>query len=904
MNQSKSGPGGGKSGLGQFGWTALFLVVLLGLLFWEGLLPGHTVFSNDGPLGQISSRCARMPDGFFGYWQDLSWIGSTGPSASPDITGALSTVLGPLIFSKVYAPFACLFLGLSAWFCFRQWKLAPVACVLGGIAAALNSDFFSTACWGVASQPICFGLNFLALAALADETSPRRWVRVALAGLAVGMGVMEAFDIGAIFSIMVAAFVIFQSLAGKGPAVKKLALGARRLGVVVVFAGFIAASAVSSLVSTQIKGVAGMGQDSESRAQRWDEATEWSLPKAEALSLVVPGLFGYRMDTPGGGNYWGRCGRHGIWDRYFASGKTQPRPDAQVYFLRYGGGGLYTGIVVVVVALWTILQSLRKTGSVFLATEQKFIYFWSGVALVCLLVAFGRFAPFYQIFYALPFASTMRNPSKFTHVVEWILVILFAYGVHGLARSYLEAPTPSGGTGASSFKAWWARAAAFDKKWVWGSLIALVAVLVGWWIYDASRERLVAYLQEVDFDAATAGAIASFSIRQVGWFIPFLALALGLVVLFLSGTFSGRRARMGALLLGLLLAVDLARANVPWVVTWNWEQKYASNPVIDFLRDKPYEHRVAVLPFQVPPDFALFSGEYEIEWKQQIFPYYNIQCLDEIMNPRPREDELAFRRAMLLDGSTNSLHRITRNWELTNTRYLLGPAGFLDVLNQQVDPVKHRFRIAATFALEGKPGIEKPATLEELTANLVTNGPYAVFEFTGALPRAKLYSNWQVSTNDQATLKELGSAAFDPQQRVLVADALPKPPTPSGTGQDAGRVQFASYAPKDIVLKAEARTPAVLLLNDRFDENWHVSVDGKPEKVLRCNYLMRGVYLQPGSHTVEFRFAPPIGTLYVSLAAVGVAVLLLGYLGIGRTRQTEKPQPLKREPLVNADGRR
>ena len=33
------------------------------------------------------------------------------------------------------------------------------------------------------------------------------------------------------------------------------------------------------------------------------------------------------------------------------------------------------------------------------------------------------------------------------------------------------------------------------------------------------------------------------------------------------------------------------------------------------------------------------------------------------------------------------------------------------------------------------------------------NGTYALIEFTGALPRAKLYSHWQVSTNDTATLK-------------------------------------------------------------------------------------------------------------------------------------------------------
>ena len=122
--------------------------------------------------------------------------------------------------------------------------------------------------------------------------------------------------------------------------------------------------------------------------------------------------------------------------------------------------------------------------------------------LICLLVAFGRFAPFYQLFYALPFASTMRNPAKFSHVVEWALVILFAYGVHGLSRRSLQVARQRPRRGLSAqLRAWWAKAGAFDKNWVRGSAIALAASLVAWLIYSSSRERLVAYLQEVDFEA-------------------------------------------------------------------------------------------------------------------------------------------------------------------------------------------------------------------------------------------------------------------------------------------------------------------------------------------------------------------------------------------------------------------
>jgi len=92
---------------------------------------------------------------------------------------------------------------------------------------------------------------------------------------------------------------------------------------------------------------------------------------------------------------------------------------------------------------------------------------------------------------------------------------------------------------------------------------------------------------------------------------------------------------------------------------------------------------------------------------------------------------------------------------------------------------------------------------------------------------------------------------------------------------DAGKVEYASYAPKDIVLKCNALSPAVLLLNDHYEANWKVLVDGRPDRLLRCNFIMRGVWLPAGAHTVEFRFQPPYGMLYFTLTALGVALLVL-----------------------------
>ncbi len=66
-----------------------------------------------------------------------------------------------------------------------------------------------------------------------------------------------------------------------------------------------------------------------------------------------------------------------------------------------------------------------------------------------------------------------------------------------------------------------------------------------------------------------AHSIAQFSIGQVGLFVLFFAVAVILVSLVISGAFQGNRAKWGALLMGTLL-VDMARANEPWIISWNY----------------------------------------------------------------------------------------------------------------------------------------------------------------------------------------------------------------------------------------------------------------------------------------------------------------------------------------------
>ena len=848
----------GRLSKGGLGLAALIFAGVLAIFLYRVFLPDETLFSNDGPLGRISAQCHRLPQRFFGCWTDLNNIGFDGGAAAPSISIMLLWLMGPVLFSKLYSFLSLLLLGVGAWCFFRQLRLTPAACLFGGIAAMLTSTFFCVAVWGVNAHVLAAGMVFLALACLADPTARHRWLLLVLAGFAVGMDVAEASDVGAIFSLLVAAYAIYQALIAEGSRVRNVAVGLGKLAVVVICAGFLAAQSMQSLVSTSIEGISGTQQDTQTKDQRWGWATQWSLPKVEALGLVEPGLFGFRLDTRDGGQYWGKMGRDAAWDKYLANGQQGPTPTG---LYRYTGGDSYLGLVVALIGLWAAAQSLRPRNSAFSPNHKKWLWFWSAIAVGSFLLALGRYAPFYRWFYAIPYASTIRNPTKFLYLLSFAFVVLFAFGVDALWRKYMNS-NPAGNGG-------WKRTDPFDKNWIIGCAVVWVASAVGWCVYWLHLPELERFLESARLDQAPE-KVAAFSVMHAGWFVLFFFLAASLLALIFRGAFSGKYAGAGIVALGLLLITDLGLADSPWVIFWNYKEKYASNPIIDELRDKPYEHRVGLSPISWPPNLNVLYKLYKGEWIQQQLPYYNVQTFETVEMPRVPQDFSAFTKAINSKATNQPLFHFIRACQLLNTSYILGPADFANLWNRQAPDMP--LEPLTRFGIQLKPGVVRATHLDDVTAVPDPYGNFALFDFPSALPRAKLYSSWLVNTNDPEVLKEMFSPEFDPHNSVFVAGNVPAPQT-NATNPPDDAVQFKSYAPKDIVLTADAPASCVLLLSDHFHPDWKVFVDGRPAPLLRCNFLMRGVYLLAGPHTVEFKFQPPTGLLYVTALAIVIALI-------------------------------
>ena len=889
----------GRFGVKQTFFAIFFLTAVLAFLFWQSFASNLTLFANDGPLGAANATFAALPAIFTGAWGDLIWIGYNAGSASPMPTNLIRMVLGAVNYSKFYEPLSLLILGLCAFYFFRVLTKSTAISLLGALAAMLNMNFFSNVCWGLGTRATSLGMVFLALGLILRSEKGLRWPRLVLAGLFVGMGVLEGADNGAIFSLFVAAFVVVRAVLTRESAVAGALRGLGRVAVVTFFAGLMAAQAFAYLIPTQLVGATGGGAGSaQNDAEKWNFATQWSLPKIEIVRTFIPGIFGYRVDAPDGARYWGAVGRDPGWEPNHGR------------LARHSGAGEYAGVLVLTIALWAVARSLARKKPGDDEVERRTIWFWAVCAVIAVLFAFGRHAPFYRIVYSLPYFSSIRNPIKFMHAFHLCAMVLFGYGLLDLYRTFILNKTLPALSLGASLAAAFKKTGSFERKWMMGSIAALGAAGLAFLIYASSTSELVKYMTANDISAADATVIASFSQKEFLLFVVFLAASLALAASIASGAFAGRRGKWAGVLLGLVLVLDLARSDRPWIQYYDYKDKYASNALFDELRDHSFEHRVTarVTPFAQGSTIAggqlrdLWAQVYN-DWIQHPFQYYDIQSIDFAQMPRTPFMDTNY-SSSFFPRAENDMSSFGRLWQLTNTRYILGMAGFLGDLNARFDPRGHRFIIKTRFTLANdKSGLP-------LVAQTNSEGPLALFEFTGALPRAKLYSQWQITTNETETLQQLANPAFDPIKSAFVfgdtngaggrlGGSLPPslaasyggqaalPGSSAGTNAAEGAVEWVSYAPKRIVLKTKAEARSLLLLNDRHDPDWVVRVDGARVPLLRCNYIMRGAMIEPGAHEVVFSYEPAMTGLHISVAAIGIGVVLCGFLAFAPRNREE-----------------
>lgn len=138
------------------------------------------------------------------------------------------------------------------------------------------------------------------------------------------------------------------------------------------------------------------------------------------------------------------------------------------------------------------------------------------------------------------------------------------------------------------------------------------------------------------------------------------------------------------------------------------------------------------------------------------------------------------------------------------------------------------------------------------------DGALVLLENRRVFPKAWLVPSAALVTDPAQRLAILQSLQFNPgtiamvetQPTIQLADPnSPLSPLPQS-------VTVPLYEGEHIVVKAATTRNALLVLGEKYYKGWKAEVDGRPAEIVPVNHILRGVYLPPGDHKVEFRFDP------------------------------------------------
>ncbi len=445
-------------------------------------------------------------------------------------------------------------------------------------------------------------------------------------------------------------------------------------------------------------------------------------------------------------------------------------------------------------------------------------YTWLALAAVVVGVLFsmGKYTPFYNfLFDHFPGINRFRVPKMIMFIPVLGLSVLSALGLDLLLDPARR------------------NTVAF-RRYLWGVavlpvslLVLLAAELAGkqFWIsqfieflsqptrYQAQSEQLV--LERWGNLVAETAIAAAFS-----------ALAAGLVWLYHRGKLG---AKLFVFLLFALFLADVGRVNAKFLFLVDEPHRATSAPPpeIAFLAGKSKEYRTLPLggdpmPFSAAGIPVMFTSNpvQQRRWQEFLDGFNLLSCMPDILNVR-----------YLVEGK--------------------------DQFQQDQKALAEKY--APVFAAPG--------------------GGQVILENRTVLPKAWLVPAAILVDSPQQRLDALQNPAFDPRRMALVESAPPiamadlKAPLP----ESAGAVRVLRFEGDRIDLEAAPVRNAMMVLGEKYYQGWRARVDGKETEVYPVDHVLRGIYLTPGSHKVEFVFDPTpfkVGK-YLTLASFAFFALML-----------------------------
>jgi hypothetical protein len=139
---------------------------------------------------------------------------------------------------------------------------------------------------------------------------------------------------------------------------------------------------------------------------------------------------------------------------------------------------------------------------------------------------------------------------------------------------------------------------------------------------------------------------------------------------------------------------------------------------------------------------------------------------------------------------------------------------------------------------------------------------------TPPLPRLLLVSDEKVLAGRNALFSAMHDPSFNPSKTVLL-ESEPEPHPDSGA---TGSAKVVSDLPDELIIEADTNKPALLLITDLYDHDWHVqALPGSAQQsyhLMPADYILRAVPLTAGHHHLRIVYAPTAFSIGIGISVV------------------------------------
>ncbi len=102
------------------------------------------------------------------------------------------------------------------------------------------------------------------------------------------------------------------------------------------------------------------------------------------------------------------------------------------------------------------------------------------------------------------------------------------------------------------------------------------------------------------------------------------------------------------------------------------------------------------------------------------------------------------------------------------------------------------------------------------------------------------------------------------------------------TTDSSNYIKLLSYAPNKLVYEYSATSDQLAVFSEMYyDKGWNATIDGQAASHLRCDYVLRGMKVPAGKHTIEFKFEPEVVAKGESISLISSILLYGGIVVIG-----------------------